>query len=201
MAGPFPYTNNTPQSTDQISQTQVPIQQNFASIQTLIQQNHGDFTTAVAGQHNYVQMPAQSGAPGVTPGEVGLYNLLNAGVNEMFIRKSDGTSVPLAKASLNLPGYSYLPSGLIMQWGLSTSALPNPYTITGFPIAFTVPPFAIFVTPAVSSNTDPDSAFTVVVAGPNAPTINNFSVMVNRRSSSSGATQNTRQFYWLALGR
>ncbi len=199
MAGPFPYTNNTPQSTDQISQTQVPIQQNFASIQTLIQQNHGDFTTAVAGQHNYVQMPVQSVAPGVTAGEVGLYNLLNAGVNEMFIRKSDGTSVPLAKASLNLPGYSYLPSGLIMQWGLNTSGAVALTHVT-YPFTFPTRTLIVVATPAVTNQIDKDSAVTVVCAGTGAPTTTGFDVMVNRRTSSSGQPQPTSQFYWLAIG-
>lgn len=199
MAGPLPYTNNTPQSTDQISQTQPLIQQNFASIQTLLLQNHGDFTTSVAGQHNYVQMPVQAVAPAVTAGEVGLYNLLNVGVNEMFVRKSNGTSIPMTKSDLNLPGYTYLPSGIIIQWGLNTSG-GVALTHVIYPLAFPTRTLIVNATPAVTNQIDKDSAVTVVCAGTGAPTTTGFDVMVNRRTSSSGQPQPNSQFYWVAIG-
>jgi hypothetical protein len=201
MSGPYTYFPTIPQATDQISNSQPQIQNNFGSIMSLIDVNHGDFATNVAGQHNYVQMPQQGSPPATLAGEVGLYNFPGTGGNQMWVRKSDTTSIPMTQASLALPGYTYLPSGIILQWGLTTSTLPNPYLFSPFPITFTAPPFAIFVTPAVSSATDPDSAFTVIAAGGQAPTTTGFHVMVNRRSSSSGATQNTRQFYWLAIGK
>lgn len=202
MSGPFGYSPAIPQATDIIAQSQPQLLQNAGSIMSIIDVNHGDFATTVAGQHNYVQMYLQLAAPALLAGEVGLFNLNVAGNNEMVVRKSDTKDVPMTKSNQAQPGYTYLPSGIILQWGLATSALPNPYLVApGFPIPFTVPPFAIFVTPAVSSATDPDSAFTVIAAGLDGPTINSFKVMVNRRSSSSGATQNTRQFYWLAIGK
>lgn len=199
MAGPFPYTNNTPQSTDQISQTQPLIQQNFASIQTLLLQNHGDFTTAVAGQHNYVQMPVQAVAPAVTAGEVGLYNLLNVGVNEMFVRKSNGTSIPMTKSDLNLPGYTYLPSGIIIQWGLNTGGATALNSVT-YPIAFPTRTLIVNATPATTNAVDRDSAVTIIAAGAGAPTTTGFSLMINRRTSSSGQPQPNSQFYWVAIG-
>src|SRR5580692_1690821 len=109
MSGPFTYYNNIPQSTDQIAQSQPQILNNFGSIMSIIDVNHGDFATAVAGQHTYVQMTQQASVPSVGPNpDVGLYNFPDSNsINQMWVRKSDGTpDVPMTQYSAAVPGYA-----------------------------------------------------------------------------------------------
>lgn len=199
MSGPFTYYPTIPAATDQISNSQPQIQNNFGSIMSLIDVNHGDFATNVAGQHNYVQMPQQGSVPATLAGEVGLYNYPGTGGNQMWVRKSDTTSIPMTQASLALPGYTFLASGIILQWGINTGSSVALNSVT-YPFTFPNRTLAIQVTPAVSSATDPDSAMTVIAAGGMAPTTTGFNLMINRRTSSSGQPQPSSQFYWLAIG-
>lgn len=199
MSGPFGYNPAIPQATDQISQSQPKLLQNAGSIMSILDVNHGDFASNIAGQHNYVQMPPQSAPPGTIAGEVGLYNYTDGTINQMWVRREDTTSIPMTKANLNLPGYSYLPSGLILQWGLNTGTGVALNAVT-YLLTFPTRTLSIQVTPAVSSATDPDSAMTVIAAGGMAPTTTGFHLMINRRTSSSGQPQPNSQFYWLAIG-
>ena len=199
MSGPFTYYPTIPAATDQISNSQPQIQNNFGSIMSLIDVNHGDFATNKAGQHNYVQMPQQGSVPATLEGEVGLYNYPGTGGNQMWVRKSDTTSIPMTQASLALPGYTFLASGIILQWGINTGSSVALNSVT-YPFTFPNRTLAIQVTPAVSSATDPDSAMTVIAAGGMAPTTTGFNLMINRRTSSSGQPQPSSQFYWLAIG-
>lgn len=199
MSGPYTYFPTIPAATDLISNSQPQIQNNFTSIMSLIDVNHGDFATNVAGQHKYVQMPQQGSPPATLAGEVGLYNFPGVGGNQMWVRKSDTTSIPMTQASLALPGYTFLASGIILQWGINTGSSVALNSVT-YPFTFPNRTLAIQVTPAVSSATDPDSAMTVIAAGGMAPTTTGFNLMINRRTSSSGQPQPSSQFYWLAIG-
>jgi hypothetical protein len=126
-----------PNATDQISQSQSQIQTNFASIKSLIDVNHVDFSDGVNfGKHYAVTFPVQLAAnlPTFLSGEVALYNMLptaqpTTGVDELFINKivSGGAAVqiPMTASILstsNAPGFSssgwsYLPSGILLKWG------------------------------------------------------------------------------------
>lgn len=202
MSGPFTYFNNIPQATDIIAQSQPQLLSNFGSIMSIIDVNHGDFATAVAGQHKYVQMPVQASPPALLAGEVGLYNFPVSGINQMFVRKSDTTSVPMTQASLARPGYTYLPSGIILQWG-QVSANTNPFGPITFPIAF---PNAVLtvncsmVTP--SSTADPNTfVYVVVTPDAKAPTTTQFWVSLYKRDShQSVPVTNPGQFFYLAIG-
>lgn len=177
----IPYNGNIPQATDIPAQSQSQILTNFGSIQAIIDVNHADFGMATAGQHNYVQMPVQASAPAVNVGDVGLYNLLSGGNNQMFLRKSDGTSVPITKGNLATPGYSYLPSGILVQWALVTVAGgSNPQTVT-YPLAYTTAVYNVQITMYASSGapaTDPNT-FSYVLQG--SLTTTTFQVVTYKR--------------------
>ena len=66
MPGPLAYLPNIPQPTDQLSNSQGAILNNFGAIQTWIDQNHVDYTAVgnQPGKHNFVQIPAGGGTPG-----------------------------------------------------------------------------------------------------------------------------------------
>jgi len=193
----IPYNNNIPQPTDIPAQSQPQILTNFASIQSIIDVNHADFGAATAGQHNYVEMPVQPAAPAVTIGEVGLYNLLLTGVNEMFVRKSDGTSIPMTKSNQALPGYTYLPSGIILQWA-QISANTNPFAVV-FPLPFPTSCFVVMTSMVSPSAADPNTFVSVITT-----TVTNLGFSVNlykRDAHSTVPSTNPGQFYYLAIGK
>lgn len=92
------------------------------------------------------------------------------------------TTISQFSKSLTTNGYQYLPGGLIMQWGTTSTISPGYGTVTvTFPVAFTTSCFNVQVTPispspnnaasapqitstsatqTVIQNTDPDSAYT-----------------------------------------
>ena len=182
-SGPFAYNGNIPQATDQISQSQSQLLSNFGSIQSIIDVNHGDFATNVAGQHLYTQMPVQAMKPAVNVGEVGLYNFNTLGSNQMMLRKSDGTDVPITASNQAIPGYTYLPTGFLVQWALVT--IPggsNPQTVT-FPVAYTTAVYNVQLTMYASSGapgTDPNT-FSYVLQG--SLTTTTFQVVTYKRDS------------------
>ncbi len=158
--------NDTPLSTDPINQTQAPIRTNFESIRALIGVNHVDFADADNGKHKFVTFPLQVAAPVFLAGEIGLYNKVAIApfgtFNELFIHKltTQGTAtadIPFTASILstsnplptNAVGWTYLPSGIIFQWGNWVNPAPGPTsgTVT-FPIAF--PNVCMNVIPATS---------------------------------------------------
>lgn len=160
--------NDTPLSTDQINQTQAPIRTNFLNIRTLLGVNHVDFADADNGKHKFVTFPLQGAAPVFLAGEVGLYNQAAVApfgtFNELFIhkltRQGNATAdIPFTASILstsdplptNAVGWTYLPSGIILQWGTFVNPAPGPTsgTVT-FPIAF--PNVCQIVLPSVSGS-------------------------------------------------
>lgn len=154
----LPYFNAIPQATDQPSNSQPDILDNFASLQTFLDVNHVDFASADYGKHMWVTLPSQANQPptgaNFTATEVGLYNSVYAvtGQQELFINKDVAGpfvfNIPAtasilstnASPALGAQGWTYLPSGLIMKWGQVVYAFGAPSTIT-FPVAATIPAF------------------------------------------------------------
>lgn len=135
------YSPNIPQATDQISQSQPQILENFQGINTLLAVDHATFASSNAGFHNKTTFPVQGSAPSFTAGNIGLYNLLDSvsTVNQLFINLQDGTNVPItAAAKAANPGYTYLPSGLLVKWGTGTA---NGSTVITYPTGATIPVF------------------------------------------------------------
>jgi len=149
------YNQNIPQPTDLLAISQADLLNNFIALQTLIDVNHVDFASGDEGKHKFVTMPVQGAAPAFAGGEVGLYNKLPAapfpltGQNELFINKSNGTNIPFTASAQASPGWTYLPSGILIKWGSGT-ATPGSNTFT-FPANVNTPAFAsifsMFLTP------------------------------------------------------
>jgi|GEM_PF-2795012 hypothetical protein len=207
MSGPFTYFPNIPQATDQIANSQPQILNNFGSIQSIIDVNHGDFATNVAGQHTYVQMTLQASRPISNPGDVGLYNFPDSTpTNQMWVRSSDGNlahDVPMTKASLANPGYTYLPSRIILQWGTVTASGSNPFGPINFPIVF--PNACLTVNVSMNTNfsginpTD-SNTFVYVVTTPPPTTTSFFVNRFKRDAHDQIPSTNPTIFYFLAIG-
>lgn len=114
------YNQNIPGANDLLSQSQSEIQENFSQIKTVIDINHITFGDANQGKHLYLQLPEHA-APTTAVNEGGLY--ANVGttstVTELFFRReNNGELIPMTeRATGGAPGWTYLPSGIMLQWG------------------------------------------------------------------------------------
>ena len=84
------YTPNTPQGTQQVNNTQQPINDNFQDIASLFAVNHVPFNTADDfGKHNFVNFVTQSSDPTTASAEMALYTKAVSGDTngvELFYR-------------------------------------------------------------------------------------------------------------------
>jgi len=145
------YNNAIPQPTDRLKDSQADLLGNFQAIKTLIDINHVTFDTPNQGKHKSVMMPNQVGAvPVFGATETGFYSATPiapqplTGVNELFIHRQDGTETIISGGDLQgldfpLSGWSFLPSGLLIKWGLE----PHPGGIPGFGLGFSIYVFPV----------------------------------------------------------
>ncbi len=126
-----------------------------------------------------------------TLNEYKLTNVVTIADNNRFPYFGTNTNLTLAPVSApgnaGFGGWTFLPGGLIMQYGKVTNPT-NGQTIT-FPLAFTVsPPFSIQLTSVVDDNSTIRMA---VLTG--SETINKFEI------NSTGSLHLTA-LYWIAIG-
>ena len=117
--------NPVPQANSLVSDTQAPIVQNFNSISTAFNLNHGDFGAGDEGKHAFLQMPEQTGGGilATAANEAGLYAAVGASsaVTELvFRRENSGTDIAFTEFSGAQNGWTRLPSGLLLKWGSHT---------------------------------------------------------------------------------
>ncbi len=125
--------NNVPLTGQTLGVTRVPINQNFSVINAAFLVDHVEYNTAGQGQHNQVTFPVQMAMPAFGAGVNGLYNLNDATTtkNEVYVHKQNVASsidVPFTASILGTAavasiteGWSYLPSGVLLKWGLLTA--------------------------------------------------------------------------------
>ena len=149
------YNENIPQASDNPSQSQAQILDNFQEISAAFNKNHGNFNAADQGKHSFLQIPEQSSAPATSANEMGLYTKESSltSVAEMFIRReSNGTEIEFTSFLGAANGWTRLPSGVLLKWGSGSGS--GAHT-TAFPTAPTIPVFSAvytgFVTTADSS--------------------------------------------------
>lgn len=133
------YNQAIPQATDQISQSQPLILQNFQGINQLIAIDHATFSSVNAGFHNQVTMPAQGSPATFTGTNAGMYSQVNSTstLNEIYVHQSGfANDVPMTFFSGDGlgNGYFYLPNGLLVQLG-SAATLATGNTVV-YPIAY-----------------------------------------------------------------
>jgi|SRR6186997_3283391 len=118
-----------PNSGQSLGVTRVPINTNFSLIQSVFAVNHVGFNNGGAGKHKFVQMPAQAASPGTAAAETAIYSrtALVGASNETNLywqfpnTAAAGPDVVLTRfvtPSLATNGITFLPGGLIMQWGI-----------------------------------------------------------------------------------
>jgi|SRR5579872_306630 len=136
----MPYQNNIPLAPDQLSRSQGDINGNFQILGAIGGipgiNNSSGINTAPGAGFNYLFLNAGNNPPAgsVFANSNAFYSSAVAGVNELFVNKNNQAGpvqIPFTKSILStavapvngLKGWTYLPSGLIMKWGLV--AVPN----------------------------------------------------------------------------
>lgn len=207
------YTPNIPQATDEPSQSQPRILDNFTGINVIWDVNHYAFNEANAGKHRFCQFPVQVAAPTTSPTEVGLYSFTNATTTnpELYIvRHNNGNQIPMTAFSNTAAagnigqGYAYLPSGQLLRWGYQVAnfagALPENVTIDmsapGGP-NFAAVPISVQFTVHNGINPDPNLAVYLQTID----SVTQFTLRFVRRDTGGPAPANGYAISWLAIGR
>lgn len=221
----MPWNVNVPAANLTISSTTAPIQGNFQAIQTWTAVDHIviDGAGGNEGKHAKISLIQQAyvAGGGFTPainlatgvGTVGIYAAQNTGNNgpsRMWavipIKTAAAweiANIPFTESSIlfNQPansssGYTYLPSGILIQYGSYSVAIPNSTgtfitsAAVNFPLAFPRACFRVIVTPAtVNSNASISQATSVTNAS---------FVPVSVRVGGSGS--GTTNFSYIAIG-
>ena len=189
------YQQNKPEANDLKSQSQADIQGNFAAIQTFLEVNHETFADANEGKHKHVTFPEQGADPATAADEVAIYSKLSAVTADtgLFFRKeSSGDVVECTAAVKAASGYTMLPSGLKIAWGIGTinTGSQTSANVT-FNSAFSVIPYSVQLTPY---NAQTGAARDYVM---NVVSLTTAVFKATRNASYVGTTA---YFYYLAIG-
>lgn len=189
------YSTTVPQAAQRINETQPIIANNFAVIQTAFSVNHTAMTDAAGqGFHNFLTMPEQVGAPGTVANQGAIYAAVGATSNATelyFERESSSAQIPMTETrTVGGNGWTYLPSGLMIQYGQfsTTWATGTNQTVT-FPRNFPATCYSVILTPLRDAATHSD------VVELRTITNANFTV-------SSSAVSVATDFFvqWIAIG-
>jgi hypothetical protein len=198
---------NVPQANQTLAITQPLILNNFNAINTAFAVDHVNFNDPGQGKHNKITFPVQAVVPVFAAGDLGLFSFLNATTtkNELNVYKANNAgyvNVPFTASILsnsapiqNGSGWSYLPSGLIIQWGTVSVGITLNNTITlavNFPIPFPTAVLNVQATQNTVGSASRGIFYNVSATNPASFTIQTF------RSRAGGGA--TNEFYYFAIG-
>ena len=213
---------NIPQASDDPQVSQGEILQNFQVLYANFGVNHVDLGAITnAGKHKFVEMPNQGSIPATISGEGTFYTeaVTRGGVTESQVfytadahtthKFQITTALDAANALFGLNtnnynavgtaysgGWSFLPGGLLLQYGTYSpgASLPNTGTIP-FPVAFTSTPFVVLpVLRTASGSTSQNHVVSAQGGG-----IGTTSFNYNIDGGSSISSYNT--IFWVAIGK
>ena len=188
------YEDNIPFASNNPSVDQPKMQTNTNSIDSIIAVDHHTFNDNDGGTHKQVQLSATPGINGTVPsGLSGSYQTLYAsvtnGAGELWLARGvsnhlqlTGPGVPVATTS----GSSFLPGGMVIQWGKISSAFKNVLTSANFSTPFNTTCFAM------QGTLRQGTSGSVITLTPTSTTT--FDYYINSSSSQ------TISFFWYAIG-
>ena len=145
------YNPNIPQAGDIPSQSQLQILTNFNQVNTVFGVDHYTFNEPIPGDrglHRFLHLEVQAGDAVTTPTQVSLYDKNDGIAPNLYYRRSNNGSVIKMTSNADpiawSPGCSFLPGGILIQWGLA--ALAGGTTTVNFPVAFSAPPWMAVAT-------------------------------------------------------
>lgn len=206
------FNPNIPLPTDFLSQSQQDILTNFQTSDTSQGVNHYPYSdvTANNGKHKFVQMP-ENAAPVTAVDEGAVYTKVGVGPAEtnLWFRAEDSgggggfeyqltrvdaansASFAASSAAVDTAGWTFLPGGLLLQYGYRGVAANGTATTITFPRAFTTAVYSITIGNVTAEGNSP-SANNQFISQASVSTTS-FNVV---NSSSSAA----RRVYWMAIG-
>ena len=160
--------------------------------------NHVAFGDPNQGKHKFMQMPEQSAAPTTAVNEAALYSKVDPSSpaeSAIFYRQENsGNEYQLttshkanfAQFGQSNPGWSFLPGGLLIQYGTYNQSSSSSGTAVVFPTPFNGVPYSIQLT--INRDSGADASLMV-----KALTASGFT----GRSTTSGA----HDVYYTAIGK
>lgn len=184
------YTQNIPDAPNNPSQDQPLMKANTNAIFTYVATDHIPFNVPNAGNHDIIKQPPQAGDPAAVAGKGQTYTKVVTGDEQLFYRSGAGVISQLTNAIGTLAaanGYSYLPGGMIIQWGRDTF----PGSTTAFNVNFPTACFGVLTTTESAAGSTGVCAVIIRTLA-----VNQFTW--TQRVSSS--TTNFTGFFWVAIG-
>lgn len=192
----YPYTRDTPAGGNNPSVDRPVMTQNFNSTDGIVAEDHYGFNVANGGFHKQARMPAGSLPTGRIPNSGTIY-VKSLGNRQLFYVNDDTSNeyqmtrvsnTNFSTFSTN-PGWTFLPGGLLLQYGESTSNTSSPNAEVTFPFPFTT---VFTVQICVLENSNSRRIWHV-----NSLANDKFTAYIQNDSGTSVA--NT--FYWHAIGK
>jgi hypothetical protein len=206
------YQTTKPAPNDNLDVSVTDIQGNFSTANTVIGINHYPFDdlTANVGKHKFVDMPKLASVPTIASGDGGLYTKTAGETNIFYTPDASGKEFQITRTISTateqarfgtftaMPGppagqtpnygWTFLPGGLLFQYGTLTGTIGTTGLIT-FPVPFTTGFYSLTI--SVQRNTPTDSRVSISTAIP--PTATAFTYVI----TTTGATS----LYWMAIGK
>lgn len=197
------YLPNIPTGLVNLDEDYLNIQNNFTQLNTSFGINHLPYNdqTNKNGKHTFVEMVDNTVIPaGLKPSEGTLYTKSNAGVTDMYYTPDNsGNEYQITRVGTAnfgtfgaVTGWTFLPGGLLFQWGLATSvgtSLPNTTII--FPKPYTNPAYSVNCSIITTQNT--------------RQSVNIFDVSNTQfraaAKDAGGSITSGLTFYWQAVGK
>ena len=133
------FTPNIPTTGQSLGNTRDMIRNNFTNYNDVVSVNHVAPNDPNQGKHNFLQMPDQAAAPTTAANELGLYSKDVAGNSRLFLRQeNNGAEIQMSGINpvANINGNTFLPGGILMQWGTESIPANTTFGIINFPITF-----------------------------------------------------------------
>ena len=210
------FNPNIPRPTDLLSNSQGDLLANNTNLNAIFARNHIALNVATnKGKHTFIEMPASAGiptpVPGLIAGEGTLYTKTATSITNLFYTADAGakqyqltraidasfalfaTNTAYVSSPVNSNtvsgGWSFLPGGMLFQYGIVTiNGSPGATAVT-YPVAFASPAYMLQVTAITSSSGGDQTAAIRVSQGSNTG--------FNINSSSTGTVTG---FNWMAVG-
>lgn len=185
------YIPDIPDGPDKPRDSQPNLQINSNSIQQFLEIDHRAFANAQAGKHNKVSFPhVDPGIPTAGSDEIVVFS--NDGVNSSqtelyYLRDGDGpgSEINMTERSpdQNSAGWTSLPSGMKMIWGLNSINTPNT-TLT----------FSVEQSTFIGFSNTPHAQISPFVAFKNIQVTSITAAQINI------STNQTSQVFWFCIG-
>lgn len=192
----FTYIPNIPAASHNPSVDQPDMQINTNSTNQIIEVDHFSFNVNNGGYHKKVSLVDNAG-PFPTPSGVGSVLYSGATNNLVFTNASlSGAGVQMTVASkppiATVNGSTFLPGGLLLQWGTGVTAASPAPSIGFLDATFTYPFTTVFNASAITLVTGSQKTTSLTL-------LNNTTIRI--RVTTSGGTQSPNEtVYWMAVG-